>query len=70
MRKHTPTMDEPSVKACNKLFVQKFGKELESISSPEHCLQEDSKSCGVFCCYYARQICSGMEHIYNALSAT
>ena len=46
-------------KSVNKLFHQKFGKTIQKVSSPDHNLQDDSKSCGVLCCYYAEQICSG-----------
>ena len=42
------------------LFQRKFNKtNIKTVKSTEHVLQQDSHSCGVFVCYYAKRIYEG-----------
>ena len=54
---------EKQKEAANRLFENKFGKKIESIAAKDHSLQNDARSCGVFCCFCAYQLASGFKII-------
>lgn len=59
------------VKVGMELFSRKFRKhKIQAISSRDHILQADSFNCGVFVCYYAKQLCEGnLEFCYESFKS-
>ena len=45
---------------ASKILNVRFSKEVSKIHTIKHSLQQDSNSCGVYCCFYASKILYGM----------
>ena len=51
-----------------RLLALKFGLEADGeLTTIKHVKQPDSKSCGVFTCYYAEQIAKGIAFFFMEL---
>ena len=42
----------------SEILNHRFQKQVEKVESMKHTLQNDTNSCGVYCCFYASQVLS------------
>jgi len=61
MKKSFHKEDYQKAVTVGEKLLQKFGKVSYSTATLDHALQEDSSSCGVYCCYYAEQLAKGVN---------
>ena len=51
---------------ASEILNKRFSKEVIEVKTIRHSLQQDTNSCGVYCCFYATQILQGKLNYFSS----